>query len=39
MRFMVETDHKPLVALFGSKHLDELPPWILRFRLRMARFD
>ena len=39
MRFMVETDHKPLVALFGSKHLDELPPRIFRFRLRMARFD
>lgn len=36
---MVETDHKPLVALFGSKHLDELPPRIFRFRLRMARFD
>ena len=39
MRFMVETDHKSLVALFGSKHLDELPPRILRFQLRMVRFD
>ena len=39
MRFMVESDHKPLVALFGSKHLDELPPRIFSVRLRMAKFD
>ena len=31
--------HKPLVALFGSKHMGELPPRIFRFRLRLARFD
>ena len=29
----VETDHKPLVPLLGSKHLDNLPPRVLRFRL------
>ena len=23
---LIETDHKPLVPLFGSKNLDELPP-------------
>ena len=39
MLFMIETDHKPLVALFGSKHMDKLPPRIFRFRLRLARFD
>jgi transposase InsO family protein len=39
MRFLVETDHKPLVPLLGNKHLDTLPPRVLRFRLRLARFD
>ena len=38
-RFLLETDHKPLVPLFSSKNLDSLPPRILRFRLRMDRFD
>ena len=37
--FLIETDHKPLVPLLGTKHLDSLPPRILRFRLRLARFD
>ena len=37
--FDIETDHKPLVPLFTSKHLDNLPPRILRFRLRMARYN
>ncbi len=35
----VETDHKPLVPLLGAKDLDRLPPRILRFRLRLDRFD
>ena len=39
MRFSIETDHKPLVPLLGSKSLDSLPPRILRFRLRLARYD
>ena len=39
MKFLIETDHKPLVPLFGNKHLDSLPPRILRFCLRLARFD
>ena len=38
-RFLIETDHKPLVPLLGFKHLDTLLPQILRFRLRLARFD
>ena len=39
MKFILETDHKPLVPLLNSKHLDSLPPRILRFRLRLSRFD
>ena len=38
-RFQIETDHKPLVPLLGSRHLDTLPPRVLRFRLRLDRFD
>ena len=29
--FVLETDHKPLISLFGTKNLDSLPPYILRF--------
>ena len=39
MKFMIEMDHKPLVPLLGAKNLDILPNRILRFRLRLARFD
>ena len=35
----VETDHKSLVPLLGSKHLDNLPPRVLRFHLRLMRFS
>ena len=35
----VETDHKPLVPLLGTKHLHSLPPRVLRFRLRLDRYD
>ena len=38
-KFLIETDHKPLVPLLGTKHLDSLPPRVLRFRLRLSRFD
>ena len=37
--FIIETDHKPLVPLLNSKNLDNLPPRVLRFRLRLARFN
>ena len=37
--FVVESDHKPLVPLLNTKHLDNLPPRILRFRLRLAKYD
>jgi len=34
-KVQIETDHKPLVPLLGTKHLDDLPPRILCFRLRL----
>ena len=38
-KFLIETDHKPLVPLLGNKSLHSLPPRILRFRLRLACFE
>ncbi len=38
-KFEIETDHKPLVPLLSSKPLDNLPPRVLRFRLRMMRYN
>ena len=35
----LETDHKPLIPLLGQKSLDLLPPRVLRFRLRLMRFQ
>jgi len=35
----LETDHKPLVPILGCKSLDTLPPPVLRFRLRLMRFQ
>ena len=37
--FTIESDHKPLIPLLNEKHLDALPPRILRFRLRLEKFD
>lgn len=37
-KIQIETDHKPLVSLLGSKHLDTLPSRVLRFRLRLTKF-
>ena len=39
LQFHIETDHKPLVSLFGQKSLDELPLRVQRFRMRMMRFS
>ena len=36
--FLLETDHKPLVSLFGSQTLDALPPRIQRLRMRLMRY-
>ena len=38
-RFLLETDHKPLVPLMSTKNLEELPVRIQRFRLRMMRYQ
>ena len=35
----MESDHKPLVLLLNTKHLDDLPPRVLRFRLSLAKYD
>ena len=37
--FALETDHRPLVPLLLTKDLSKMPPRILRFRLRMMRFN
>ena len=39
MQFHVETDHKPLVPLFSTELIDELPIRIQRFRMRLMRFE
>ena len=33
--FHIETDHKPLVLLLGTKNVDEMPPRIQRLRMRL----
>ncbi len=38
-KFELETDHKPLIPLLSNKQLDLMPPRILRFRLRLSKFD
>jgi hypothetical protein len=35
----LETDHKPLVPILGQKRRDSLPPRVLRFRIRLMRFQ
>jgi hypothetical protein len=39
LKFHIETDHKPLVPLLGSKNLEDLPPRVQRFRLRLMRYS
>ena len=39
LQFHIQTDHKPLVPLFTTKGLDELPIRIQRFRLRLMCFN
>ena len=38
LTFHIETDHKPLVSLLGTKSLEHLPARIQRFRMRMMGF-
>ena len=37
--FLLKSDRKPLIPLLNTKHLDDLPPRILRFRLRLAKYE
>jgi len=40
LRFIIQTDHKPLVSLLeGLKQLDALSPRIQRFRMRLMRYS
>ena len=39
LKFHIQTDHKPLVPLLGTKRLDELPLRVQRFRMRLMRFQ
>ena len=36
---LIETDHKPLVAILGTKELAKLPIRVQRFRLRMMTYS
>jgi hypothetical protein len=37
--FLVETDHKPLVPLLDTRHLDDLQPRVLTFCLQLAKYE
>jgi hypothetical protein len=39
VKFVLETDHKPLVPILGSKDLANMPLRIQRFKMRLMRFD
>ena len=39
LKFHIETDHKSLLSLLGRRSLDDLPPRIIQFRLRLMRFN
>ena len=39
MQFSVQTDHKPLVPLFSTKTIDELPLRVQRFKMRLMRYS
>ncbi|KAF4527576.1 hypothetical protein B566_EDAN015817 [Ephemera danica] len=37
--FVVRTDHKPLVSIFGSKNLDDMTPRLQRLRLKLLPYS
>ena len=39
IQYHIETDHKPLVPLLSTKHLEDLPARVQRFWLCMMRFS
>ena len=38
MPFVVETDHKPLLAIMNTQSMVECPPRLMRLKLRMLRY-
>ena len=38
LKFILETDHRPLVPLLSSTELSKMPTRVLRFRLRLMRY-
>ena len=38
-KFSIESDPKPLIPLLSTKSLNHLPPHIVRFRLRLDRYN
>ena len=38
LEFCIKTNHKPLVPLLGNKNLDEFPPRIQHFRMRLMKY-
>lgn len=38
-KVVLETDHKPLIQILGSKNLDDLTPRLQRFRIRLMRYN
>lgn len=39
MKFTIYTDHKPLVPLLTTTDLSKMPPRILRFRMRLMKYN
>lgn len=39
IQITLETDHKPLLQILKTKHLDSLTPRLLRFRMRLMKYD
>ena len=39
LKFHIHTDHKPLIPLFSTKNLEELPVRVQRYHLRIMRFN
>ena len=39
LKFSIEANHKPMIPLFSTKHMEELLVRVQRFRRWMLRFD
>jgi len=39
MTFKIETDHKPLVSLFGKKPIEKLPLRIQCFKMQLMKYQ